>query len=154
MEKYTVPVHSLRKTCHVEEEIGRFGNTSELDATEGVIGQDRAVLAMEFGLAMDAPGYNIFVVGPHGTGKSTYTEAIVEKASRRMQNLPEDWCYIHNFKDEDRPRIIAFPAGTGKAFQTDMKDLVEDLKDLVSKAFEDGEYEEKRDHIILSLQEK
>jgi len=154
MEKYTVPIERLRKKCHVEQEIGRFGNTLELDATEGVIGQDRAVLAMEFGLAMDAPGYNIFVVGPHGTGKSTYTEAIVEKASERMRNLPKDWCYIHNFRDEDRPRIIAFPAGTGKAFQNDTHDLVEDLRELVSKAFEDGEYEEKRDHIILSLQEK
>lgn len=154
MDKYIVPMHFLRKICDVEKEIGDFRNTSELDPSEGVIGQDRAVLAMEFGLAMDAPGYNIFVVGPHGTGKNTYTEAIVEKASERMKNLPKDWCYIHNFKDDDRPRIVDFPAGLGKTFQTDMSDLVEDLKELVSKAFEDGDYEEKRDEIILSLQEK
>ena len=154
MDKYTVPMHFLRKICDVEKEIGDFRNTSDLDPSEGVIGQDRAVLAMEFGLAMDAPGYNIFVVGPHGTGKNTYTEAIVEKASERMKNLPKDWCYIHNFKDDDRPRIVDFPAGLGKTFQTDMNDLVDDLKELVSKAFEDGEYEEKRDEIILSLQEK
>lgn len=154
MDKYLVPIHFLRKICDVGKEIGEFRNTSDLDTSEGVIGQDRAVMAMEFGLAMDAPGYNIFVVGPHGTGKSTYTEAIVEKASERMKNIPRDWCYIHNFKDVDRPRIVDFPSGLGKAFQTDMVDLVEDLKDLVSKAFEDGEYEEKRDEIILSLQEK
>ncbi|HSL87109.1 MAG TPA: ATP-binding protein, partial [Bacteroidales bacterium] len=71
-----------------------------------------------------------------------------------MKKLPRDWCYIYNFKDEDRPRIVDFPAGEGKKFQKDMEELVEDLKEQVSKAFEDGEYEGKRDQIIMNLQEK
>ena len=154
MEKYAVPVERLKKICNVDLELGEYSEAQEPEVYKGVIGQERAVLAMEFGLGMDAPGYNIFVVGPHGTGKSTYTEAIVMQASERMKKLPRDWCYIHNFKNEDRPKIVDFPAGKGRVFQRDMEELVEDLKEQVSKAFEDGEYEGKRDHIIMTLQEK
>lgn len=154
MEKYSVPVERLKRECKVKDELGDFNEINKPEAYKGVIGQERAVLAMEFGLGMDAPGYNIFVVGPHGTGKSTYTEAIVLQASERMKKLPRDWCYIHNFKNEDRPKIVDFPSGEGRVFQKDMEELVEDLKDQVSKAFEDGEYEGKRDHIIMTLQEK
>lgn len=154
MDRYIVPWERLRKECDIREELGDFDTTAELETFEGVIGQERAVTAMEFGLTMDAPGYNIFVVGPHGTGKSTYAETIVQKASERMRKLPRDWCYIHNFKDEDRPRIVDFPAGEGRKFQKDMEDLITDLRVQVAKAFEDGEFEEKRDRIILGLQEK
>lgn len=154
MEKYAVPIERLKKVCDVDLELGDYSEAQKPEAYKGVIGQERAVLAMEFGLGMDAPGYNIFVVGPHGTGKSTYTEAIVMQASERMKKLPRDWCYIHNFKNEDRPKIVDFPAGKGRTFQKDMEDLVEDLKEQVSKAFEDGEYEGKRDRIIMTLQEK
>jgi len=154
MEKYAVPIERLKKVCDVDLELGDYSEAEKPEAYKGVIGQERAVLAMEFGLGMDAPGYNIFVVGPHGTGKSTYTEAIVMQASLRMKKLPRDWCYIHNFKNEDRPKIVDFPAGKGRTFQKDMEDLVEDLKDQVAKAFEDGEYEGKRDRIIMTLQEK
>lgn len=154
MQKYAVPIERLKKVCSVDLELGEYSEAEKPEAYKGVIGQERAVLAMEFGLGMDAPGYNIFVVGPHGTGKSTYTEAIVMQASERMKKLPRDWCYIHNFKNEDRPKIVDFPAGKGKIFQKDMQDLVEDLKEQVAKAFEDGEYEGKRDRIIMTLQEK
>lgn len=154
MDKYVVSIERLRKECNIREELGDFDSTSVLETFLGVIGQERAVQAMEFGLTMDAPGYNIFVVGPHGTGKSTYAETIVQKASERMKKMPRDWCYIHNFKDEDRPKIVDFPAGEGKRFQKEMEDLITDLKVQVSKAFEDGEFEEKRDRIILGLQEK
>ena len=154
MEKYAVPIERLKKVCDFDLELGDYSEAEKPEAYKGVIGQERAVLAMEFGLGMDAPGYNIFVVGPHGTGKSTYTEAIVMQASERMKKLPRDWCYIHNFKNEDRPKIVDFPAGKGRTFQKDMEDLVEDLKEQVSKAFEDGEYEGKRDRIIMTLQEK
>lgn len=153
LENYAVPLDRLKKICHYEEELGSYASTSDIPVFEGVIGQDRAVSAMEFGLRMDATGYNIFVVGPHGTGKSTYTEAMVSQIARKGK-IPMDWCYINNFSDVDLPYVVPLPAGTGKTFRKDMDDLVAGLKGTITKAFDESAYEEKRDHIVSTLQSK
>ena len=91
MEKYAIPLDKLKKVCDYENELDFHGSSLEAPEFEGVIGQDRAVSAMEFGLRMNAVGYNIFVVGPHGTGKSTYTQTIVAKIAQNGK-IPQDWC--------------------------------------------------------------
>jgi hypothetical protein len=120
---------------------------------EGFIGQERAVRAMQFGLSMTAPGYNIFVVGPPGTGKSTYVQAIVSKAAAEG-TVPDDWCYIYNFSDKDRPLAVSLPAGEGRGFKDDVEELIVDLRVNIPKAFESGDYENKKGAIVQSVQQK
>ena len=79
---------------------------------DAVIGQERAVQAIEFGLNMRSAGYNIFVTGTEGTGKSTIVRELASKHAR-SQAVPDDWCLVNNFQDEFRPRAIALPPGRG-----------------------------------------
>jgi len=151
-DRFRVPLEKLRKICECSEELANCGSSGEAPSYEGVIGQDRAVESMHFGLSMDVPGYNIFVVGQHGTGRSTYTQTILQQAAIRRP-APWDWCYVNNFLDKDRPVAVSLPAGQGKAFQKDMDLLIEDLKSSMPKAFEQGAYEQKRDAIVRNLQE-
>ncbi|MFA4884382.1 MAG: AAA family ATPase [Desulfotomaculaceae bacterium] len=152
MEKYKVPVEKLKRVCH-SNELDFCETTADIEPLDGFIGQDRAVRAMQFGLAMKAPGYNIFVVGLPGTGKSTYVQAIVSQAA---SGLPRsgDWCYIYNFADKDRPLAVSLPSGEGRGFKKDMEELLSDLRITIPKAFEGGDYENKKDAIVQSVNQK
>ncbi len=153
MDKYSVPFEKLKRTCNFDDELD-FCKTS-LDAAplDGVIGQERAVRSMEFGLTVDAAGYNIFVVGPTGTGKSTYTQAVVSKAASGKP-VPGDWCYINNFTDGDKPIAVSLPAGEGRNFQKDIDELISYLKISIPKAFESSDYEQQKDNVVQSVQSK
>lgn len=153
IDRFKIPIEKLRKVCDYETELS-FCNTSEdVESYDGVIGQERADLAMNFGLNMKDSGYNIFVVGPQGTGKSTYTQAIVSKIAKNGP-VPEDWCYINNFSNEDLPLVVSFPAGQGRIFQKDMDELIEELKAIIPGAFESSDYEQKVSAIEQQVQEK
>ncbi|MHC1719799.1 MAG: Lon protease family protein [Clostridiaceae bacterium] len=153
IDRFRIPVEKLRKVCDYEAEL-RFCNTSEdVKAYDGVIGQERADQAMNFGLGMSDPGYNIFVVGPQGTGKSTYTQAIVSRVAKKGK-APDDWCYINNFSNRDLPIAVSFPAGQGRIFQKDMDELVEELQVLIPEAFESSDYEQKEDTVEQHVQER
>ncbi len=152
MEKYKVPVEKLKRVCH-SKELDFCDTTADIEPLDGFIGQDRAVRAMQFGLAMKAPGYNIFVVGPPGTGKSTYVQAIVSQAAAGAPRSG-DWCYIYNFTDKDRPLAVSLPSGEGRGFKNDMEELLSDLRVTIPKAFEGGDYEKKKDAIVQSVNQK
>src|SRR5690554_2969352 len=124
--KYKIPSEKLKKVCNIEKELHFCSTSKDVEILQGVIGQDRAVKSMEFGLSMNAPGYNIFVLGPQGTGKSTYTQSVVSRAAEKG-HIPNDWCYINNFSEWDKPLAIALPAGKGKEFQKDMDKLISNL---------------------------
>jgi lon-related putative ATP-dependent protease len=150
--KYIVPTESLRRVC-CGEELDFCQTTEDMQPPEGFIGQERAVRAMQFGLSMKAPGYNIFVAGPPGTGKSTYVQAIVSQAAAGG-SVPDDWCYIYNFSDKDRPLAVSLPAGGGRGFKDDVEELLADLRVNIPKAFESGDYENKKGAIVQSVQQK
>lgn len=152
MSKYIVPIERLRKVC-CGEELDFCKTTEDMQPPDGFIGQERAVRAMQFGLSMKAPGYNIFVVGPPGTGKSTYVQAIVSLAAAGGK-VPGDWCYIYNFNDKDRPLAVSLPAGEGRGFKKDVEELLSDLRVNIPKAFESGDYENQKDMIVQSVQQK
>ncbi|HOL67838.1 MAG TPA: AAA family ATPase, partial [bacterium] len=78
-------------------------SSDRIEAAEGMIGQERAMRAIEFGLKIGDYGYNIFVAGPSGTGKMTSVEAAVRKIAERLPT-PSDWCYVYNFSRPDHPR--------------------------------------------------
>ncbi len=115
-EEYRVPLEKLRKVCNGEEELGFCKTSLDVPMLDGVIGQERAVRAMQFGLAMDADGYNIFVVGEQGTGKTTYVKTVVTQIAEKGK-VPEDWCYVNNFGEWDKPIAVSLPSGMGRIFQ-------------------------------------
>ncbi len=145
-----VEVEKLRRRCRPEE-LDFCVTSADVPPLTDFIGQERAVRAMEFGLTMKAPGYNIYVAGPPGTGKSTYTQAVVSQYAAR-EKPPQDWCYLYNFTDPDRPLAVALPAGAGQALQKDMEELVADLRTAIPKAFEEGQYERDKAAIVQEFQ--
>ncbi|MGB5985922.1 MAG: Lon-like protease helical domain-containing protein, partial [Desulfobacterales bacterium] len=98
----------LRPSC--DPKIFDFTSTAEIDPLDDVIGQQRAVQAIDFGLKMNSPGYNIFVTGIEGTGKSTIVQEIITKHAAQLPE-PCDWCMVNNFEDEYRPITISVPMG-------------------------------------------
>jgi lon-related putative ATP-dependent protease len=123
-----------------------FTLCSELEAAPGLIGQDRAEDALTFALRMRAKGYNVYALGPSGTGKHSMVEHVLrDKAA--TDPTPPDWCYVNNFDDAQRPRRLRLPAGRGSALAAAMKGLVEELRAALPAAFERDEYRSRRDAI-------
>ena len=152
----------MKKTCEVslsdlrcicDPKIFSFKNTSEIDPLDEVIGQERAVNAIDFGLNMKSPGYNIFVTGIEGTGKSTIIRDIVNQHDKALPR-PPDWCMVNNFKDEYRPKAISVPTGKATQFNKTMSKLINDLKKELPKAFEHESYQEKQSEIQKKYTDK
>ncbi|MGE5255877.1 MAG: Lon protease family protein [Hyphomicrobiales bacterium] len=127
----------LRRVC--DPSLFSFKDTSELASLDRVIGQERAVQAIEFGLDMRSPGYNIFVTGTEGTGKSTIVSDLTSRFAK-TQPAPDDWCLVNNFRDEFRPQAIALPPGRGPSFAKKVGRFVNDLKRDIPKGFETEAY--------------
>ncbi len=140
-----VPLSELRHTCDPAQ--FSFQTTAELPHEEAVIGQARAVTAIEFGLSIRNEGYNIFVSGIPGTGRNSVVKSILRRISRDLP-VPDDWCYVNNFRDSDHPRAVRLPAGKGREFRNDMEKLIEFLQNELSKVFESKEYEEQKSRIL------
>lgn len=130
----------------------KFKNTSRVKHLETVIGQKRAVSAIEFGLNMKSPGYNIFVTGYEGTGKSTIVRNLVKTHAKSMEPSC-DWCMINNFKDAFVPKTIALPPGMAVLFKKRMIKFVDALKKELPKAFADEVYNENRNKIQKKFKE-
>ena len=93
---YELDYNQLKKTCSPSDFI--FQSTAELTPLRGIIGQERAVKALDFGLAVKMKGYNIYMSGPSGTGKTTYALSSAEKLAA-TEPVPKDWCYVYNFQN-------------------------------------------------------
>ncbi|KUO72754.1 MAG: ATP-dependent protease [Clostridia bacterium BRH_c25] len=130
-----------------------FETTADLNPLDGIIGQGRAAAAMEFGLTIKRASYNIYVSGITGTGRSSYTKSIISRIAAN-EKVPDDWCYVYNFKNPDKPICINLPVGMGYRLQKDMKKLLKDLKIKIPKAFEGEEYEKQKSQIVQEYQEK
>ena len=137
LKKYELKAADLRCVC--DPKVFKFKNTSEVKPLDEVIGQKRAVQAIEFGLNMKSPGYNIFVTGVEGTGKSTIVKDLVTKHANTLAK-PNDWCLVNNFKDEFRPRAVAVPSGKAVLFSKKMNNFIENLKKGIPNAFETEAY--------------
>jgi lon-related putative ATP-dependent protease len=136
-DKFRVPVSMLSPTVDPAQ-LG-FEDTSELEPLTDIIGQERAIEALEFGLSMKSPGFNLYVSGPVGTGKATLVRQMVTRLAQATQ-APADWCYVNNFQDASRPVSLAFPAGQGCAFKRDMATFIESLRRDIPAAFESKKY--------------
>lgn len=145
--EYEVPVDKLRWRC--DPTIFDFESTESLTPLKEFVGQDRAIHAIEFGLSMNIDGYNIYVAGLTGTGKTSAVKTHIkklldEKQALQQVKLPEDWCYLYNFTDPDRPQILNLFQGRGKVFRDQINNLLQRLKEELAKAFSSEEYKAER----------
>lgn len=135
----------------VDEDQFSFDSTEELDSLEKVIGQERAVKSVRFGVNIDTKGYNIFALGSRGTGKTSIIQNFLDREAED-QEVPSDLVYVNNFDRPDQPRAIQLPSGMGKEFQDDVDHLISELKTEVPEAFDSEEYQEERKRIQKEFQ--
>ena len=122
----------------------KFETTKELvDTTDLIYGQERGIKALEFGLDIDIKGYNLYLEGPSGVGKTMYTKKFLN-AKAAKDKVPNDWCYIYNFEDPNAPVAISFPAGQGKVFQETMEGFVKDIRKDIKKTFNNDDFEKEK----------
>lgn len=114
-------------------------------------GQPRALDALRLGLVFDAPGHNVFVCGPSGTGKMATVRALLAHRPSRGRRL-SDYAFVHDFDQPDRPRLLRMPAGTARRFRRRFEAFVGDLPDLIRRALEAPEVERRREEIVGRLQ--
>ncbi|MFO7934617.1 MAG: ATP-binding protein [Bacteroidales bacterium] len=152
MDDHRIPTDQLRKEIdpsqlsieNARDDIRRLGT---------IIGQKRAIKALEFGVGNKAFGFNIYVSGVPGTGRSTAVKNFINRRSRE-QDTPADWCYVNNFKDSYYPRVLKLPAGQAIAFRDDMENFIEDVKKTLNKAFEEGEYLNQKENKVKSIEQE
>jgi len=149
--KYRLKPKDLRKVCNPDS--FKFETTADLLPLKGIIGQDRAVRALEFGLNVDRQGYNIYLAGAMGTGKTTLARELLQKKARK-EPRPSDWCYVYNFENPDNPIALELPAGQGKKFKKDLEDQVEKIIARISRALEEDEFGYKRSQIMNQFMEQ
>ncbi|MEC9490189.1 MAG: ATP-binding protein [Halanaerobiales bacterium] len=152
MEKYKINISNL--DYNFDEKELDFKTTEELSAIdEEIIGQNRAADSLDFGMRVNKKGYNIFMAGESGTGKSTYAENMTEEKAAEMEQ-PKDILYVFNFSEPEEPRVMRVPAGMGKDLKDDMEKIVEELQEEIPRAFEGEEYEQERKEILNQYQPK
>jgi len=130
-----------------------YDNTEECQSCEGIIGQDRAIRSIQTGLHVKSLGYNIFITGLVGTGRTTTIKQLLEKLEKE-DKTPDDILFVNNFKVPDEPTLITLPSGKGKSFQDAMEHLIEMLKSNIPELLKSSYYTEKRDGIIDTQQKK
>ena len=109
--------------CVCDPSIFDFECTSEIKPLEETIGQDRALQAIEFGVGIKSHGYNIYALGPIGTGKTTFIRNFLREKARELPT-PDDWCYVYSFTNPHKPCALRLPPGKGSELQKDMDDLL------------------------------
>lgn len=130
-------VELLYKRCDINNL--PFASTQELNNVQEVIGQARALEAIQFGIKMQRKGYNLYAMGPPGTGKHAVVRRVLhERASQ--QPSPPDWIYVNNFAEPARPLALQLPSGRGDSLRQDMEQLLEDLQDALPAAFDSENY--------------
>jgi lon-related putative ATP-dependent protease len=140
----SLPAVLLRRRCSPEEL--PFKLSSELADAPAMIGQERAAEAVAFALRMQRKGYNLYALGPAGTGRHQLVEDLLKRQAAG-ELTPSDWCYVNNFVDPQKPHCLDLPAGQGAGFAAAMKHLIDELRASLPAAFERDEYRARREVI-------
>ncbi len=144
-----VPLNDLRPGC--SPSVYQFASTAEVTPYLGLIGQDRAIDAIKFGLSIDSKGFNICVSGEPGTGRTTAIADYLESFAK-TRPVPDEWCYVFNFAEPHRPRALRLPPGKGREFPLLMEAMINEAKDRVPRTFESDDFVSRRDEILGSVQ--
>jgi lon-related putative ATP-dependent protease len=148
-QRLSVPVGSLRRNC--ESLTIEAGPTDRVFPAANFLGQQRAVESLRFGLRVERDGYNIFVLGPLGSHRHTLVgELAAERANEK--DAPDDWCYVNNFQNPERPRALRLPSGKGAGFCAEMRALIGEIRLAIPAAFEGDDYRNQRKELEAGSQ--
>jgi ATP-dependent Lon protease len=147
--EHQVKVSDLRWRCNPDR-LG-FDTTDDVACCDDIIGQDRALAAIRLGLEIDSPGYNIYVSGLTGTGKSSTIKQLLETIQHAQKELT-DICYVHNFRETELPMCLTFPAGRGVAFKQHMAEVRKTLLEHIPKALESDAYSQRKKQVATDVQ--
>lgn len=139
--EFELSYRSLKSTCNPN--LFKFDTTESLESIQGGIGQDRGIKALEFGLNVDINGYNLYVEGPSGVGKTMYTKHFLDSISKKKK-VPQDWCYVYNFDNPNEPVAIPLSAGQGKEFKEAMDKFVKDITRDIRDTFNNEDFEKEK----------
>jgi hypothetical protein len=142
-----------RLRWRMDPETISFASTDECKPCEEIIGQERALKAIKTGLDIKSLGYNIFITGMVGTGRTTTIKQLLEQLEKG-EETPDDILYVNNFKNADEPMLIMFPGGKGKLFKEAMENLIEMLKINIPELLKSKYYTERKEAVIESQQKK
>ena len=132
----------------------KFETTKELvDTNDLIYGQERGIKALEFGTDIDIKGYNLYLEGPSGVGKTMYTKKFLDKKAEK-EKVPNDWVYIYNFDNPNEPIAVSFPAGQGSVFKSTMEGFVKDVRKDIKKTFNNDDFEKEKQIIKQEFEEK
>lgn len=141
----------LKDVCNPN--VFQFATTAELDDHDLIYGQDRGIKALEFGLSVDVKGYNLYIEGPTGVGKTMYTKHYLYELAK-TRKVPSDWCYIYNFEEPNEPIAISLPAGSGKVFEETMNSFIKDIRADLKRTFSNQDFEKEKALIKQEFEEK
>jgi Cdc6-like AAA superfamily ATPase len=137
---------------HCDTGLFDFETTRELEPLDETIGQDRAVEAIHFSIGMTSEGYNLFVLGPPGSGKHSVVRGILEQQAA-ARSVPDDWCYVNNFSNPKNPQALRLPAGRGMELRQDITQLIQESYSAIPAAFESEDYQNRQQAIEEEFKE-
>ncbi|UCC86219.1 MAG: AAA family ATPase [Anaerolineales bacterium] len=129
----------------------QFETTNDLPDLQKIIGQERAVRAIDFGVEIPSYGFNIYAMGPAGTGKATTVHTFLDRKVHQ-EPAPDDWCYVNNFIDPKRPRAIQLPSGYGNRLREDMEEFILDLQRSIPTAFDSDDYLHRAEAVVQEME--
>ncbi len=130
-----------------------FASTDDLEPFRGVLGQERAVEALQFGVAMPRAGYNLFVMGEPGTGRFSFVQRYLKAEAKRLET-PADWVYVNHFEEPREPRVLQLPPGSADAFIGDLEQLIDNLLATFPAVFEHPAYQQKKSAIDRAFNQR
>ena len=151
MRKNELNYKELKNICNPN--MFNFETTAEITDNDLVYGQERGIKALEFGLSINSKGYNLYLEGPAGVGKTMYTKKYVTELASKKKT-PDDWCYIYNFNDPNEPIAVSLSAGTGKEFKDCMDSFIVDIRKYLHKTFSNEDFEKEKNLIRHGFDEK
>ena len=131
----------LKMTCNPD--VFKFETTADIESIYDGIGQERGIKALEFGLQVNVKGYNLYIEGPSGVGKTMYTKNYLNKIAK-TKKVPSDWCYIYNFENPNEPIAVELPAGQGKEFKEAMDGFIKEIRKDIRKTFNNDDFEKEK----------
>jgi lon-related putative ATP-dependent protease len=147
-----VPLDPEKLRLKIDPQSLGFQQLSQLETEKRpLVAQERAIQALTFGLRMEHPDFNIYVAGINETGLSELARSYVEEVAKDTHPLPSDWCYVHNFRNPDKPSAVELLEGKGREFKKDMADLLDELKLQIPKAFEAETYISRKEEVIKAF---
>ena len=143
-----MPVERLRR--RIDPASLGFGSTETVAPLYETLGQERAMGALRFGVGVDSPGFNLFITGISGSGRTSTVRAFLERIGA-SRPAPDDLVYVNNFDDVDRPSALSLPAGSGRAFATDIDSFIDQARQQIRRAFETERYADRRRQLAAEL---